>query len=47
MLELNRRWLFYYQLYHYDEAGLHRLDRAEWRRLRGLPPERTWSPEVA
>jgi len=48
MLELNRHWLFYYQLFYYDEEGyLHRLDRAAWRRLRGLPPDDGWHPEVA
>ena len=48
MRELNWFWLFYYQLYYYDDEGrLLLLDRAEWRRLRGLPPERTWCPEVA
>ena len=48
MLELNRRWLFYYQLYYYDDDGrLHRLDREAWRRLRGLHPDERRSPEVA
>ena len=48
MLELNRNWLSYYQLYYYDDEGrLHLLDRSAWRRLRGLPPEHGWSPEVA
>jgi hypothetical protein len=48
MLELNNHWLFYYQLYYYDDGGrLHLLDRAEWRRLRGLPKEEEWRPEVA
>lgn len=48
MLELNRNWLFYYQLHYYDDDGhLHRLDRAAWRRLRGLPPDDGRSAEVA
>ena len=46
MLELNRHWLFYYLLFYYDEDSLHRLDRAEWRRLRGIPPD-DLRPEVA
>jgi len=48
MLELNNYWLFYYQLYYYDERGeLYHLDRKTWRRLRGLPSDVEWSPEVA
>jgi len=48
MLELNRFWLSYYLLYYYDEEGrLFHLDRACWRRLRGLPSDQRWNAEVA
>lgn len=47
MLELNHYWLFYYQLFYYDDQGeIFRLDRSVWRRLKGLPPDETRCPEV-
>lgn len=40
MLELNNRWLFYYQIHYYEQGGrICRVDRQTWRRLMSLPPD--------
>lgn len=40
MMELNNRWLFYYQVHYYDGGGtVRKLDRQAWRRLMSLPPD--------
>ncbi|WP_019176951.1 hypothetical protein [Methanomassiliicoccus luminyensis] len=48
LLDLNRHWLFYYQLHCYDEDGkIIHVDRRTWRKLMGLPPERQErAPEI-
>jgi len=49
MLELNNWWLFYYQIFYYDEEGeIRRMDRKAWCKMSGRPydpPSR--APEIA
>jgi len=49
MLEFNQIWLFYYQIYFYDEDGNIRwMDRTTWCELAGRPYDTPHhSPEIA
>lgn len=49
MLELNNWWLFYYQIFYYDDKGeIMRMDRKAWCRMSGRPYEpHARAPEIA
>ncbi len=49
MLELNNWWLFYYQIFFYDEQGnVRRMDRKTWCHMIGRPYEPVRrAPEIA
>ena len=49
MLELNNWWLFYYQIFYYDEEGeIRKMDRKAWCKMSSRPYEPpTRAPEIA
>ncbi len=49
MLELNNWWLFYYQIFYYDEEGeIRKMDRKAWCKMSGRPYEPpARAPEIA
>jgi hypothetical protein len=49
MLELNNWWLFYYQIFYYDEEGeIRKMDRKAWCSMSGRPYEPpARAPEIA
>jgi hypothetical protein len=49
MLEFNQIWLFYYQIYFYDDEGhIKRMDRKTWCEMTGRPYDPPYCPpEIA